>query len=160
MPHSANKLLCESTVKTYLSSSRVVAAIEGLLASNRPSFRHSPLGEVAELLTEGRNFSWVGIYLTLNKKSSSALDESGMHPAQVAMPGTVKKIVVSIKIAGREIGFLGVESNRQNAFGTEDRVLLERVAGMLARFLTGPGKYLVRKAAQSKPGAAPRAAAA
>lgn len=159
MPHAANRLLCESTVKRYLPSAQIVAAIERLLGSNRPSFHRSPLGEVAGLLIDGRYFSWVGIYLTLNR-SSAALEESGMHPAQVAMPGTVKKIVVSIKIAGREIGFLSVESNRQNAFGTEDRVLLERVAGLLARFLTGPGKYLVRKAAQSRPGAAPKAAAA
>jgi len=83
-----------------------------------------------------------------------------MHPAHVAVPGTVKKIVVAIKIAGRDVGFLNVESDRWSAFGSEDRVLLERVAGLLARFLTGPGKYLVRRAAASSPEPTPRAAAA
>jgi hypothetical protein len=63
-----------------------------------------------------------------------------------------------MKIAGREIGFLNVESNRENAFGADERVLLERVAAMLAKFLVGPGKYLVRKA--SEPETKPRAAAA
>lgn len=143
-------------MKTYLSSSTILARIERLLAENRPSFHGSPLGEVAGLLIEGRHFSWAGIYLAVDKKSSAALEESGVHPAHVAMPGTVKKIVVSIKIAGREIGFLNVESDRASAFGTEDQVLLERVAARLARFLTGPGKYLVRKAAQSGQGSLPR----
>ena len=64
----------------------------------------------------------------------------------------------AMKIAGREIGFLNVESNRENAFGGDERVLLERVAGLLAKFLTGPGKYLVRKAGEPEP--KPRAAAA
>ena len=63
-----------------------------------------------------------------------------------------------MKIAGREVGFLNVESERENAFGSEERVLLERVAGLLAKFLTGPGKYLVRRAAEPQP--VPRAATA
>jgi hypothetical protein len=53
---------------------------------------------------------------------------------------------VSMKLAGRELGVLDVESDRENAFGPEDRVLLEDVATTLARFLTGRGKYVVRKA--------------
>lgn len=147
-------------MRTYLSSGEILARIEQLLAQNRPSFHHSPLGEVAGFLTDGRHFSWAGIYLTFDKKSSAALKESDVHPAQVAATGTVKKIVVSIKIAGREVGFLNVESDRSSAFGAEDRVLLERVAALLARFLTGPGKYLVRKAAQSRRSSLPRAATA
>jgi hypothetical protein len=78
--------------------------------------------------------------------------------AQVAASGTRKKILVEMKIAGREIGFLNVESDRENSFGSEDRVLLERVAGLLGRFLTGAGKYLVRKAV--RPSQVPKAAAA
>jgi putative methionine-R-sulfoxide reductase with GAF domain len=144
-------------VKSYQSTQKVVADIEALLSRNRPSFRRSPLEEIAELLASGRHYSWVGIYLTVEQNSSAHV-ESSVHPAHVAVPGTVKKIVVSIKIAGRELGFLNVESDRENAFGAEDRVLLERVAGLLARFLTGRGKYLVLKA--RKPGPAPKAAAA
>jgi hypothetical protein len=67
---------------------------------------------------------------------------------------------VSIRIAGRELVSVGVESDREHSFGSDDRVLLERVAGMLARFLTSKGKYLVRRALQSAPAASPRAAAA
>lgn len=133
-------------MKSYRRTSAVLREIERLLSAGRPSFHHSPLEDVADVLTSGRHYNWVGIYLTLDKNASSALQESGAHPAHVAMPGTVEKIVVSIKIAGRELGFLAVESEHHHAFGAEDRVLLERVAGLLARFLSGRGKYLVLKA--------------
>jgi hypothetical protein len=64
---------------------------------------------------------------------------------EVALPETRSKIVVSIKLASHELGVLSVESDRENAFGVEDRILLEGVASVLARFLAGKGKYLVRK---------------
>ena len=145
-------------MKSYGSSRTLLAEIEDVLASNRPSFHHSPLERVTQILSEGRHYSWVGIYLTLDEKASSPLLESGHHPAQVAVPGTVRKILVAMKIAGRDLGYLSVESDRESAFGAEERVLLERVAGLLARFLAGAGKYLVLKANQ--PGPRPRAAAA
>ena len=145
-------------MKPYLPARELLCEIEQVLAENRPSFHHSPLEKVAELLAEGRHYGWVGVYLTMDEKSAPALLENLVHPAQFAAAGTRKKVIVSMKIAGREVGFLNVESDRENAFGSEERVLLERVSGLLARFLVGPGKYLVRKAAQPQP--APRAAAA
>ena len=145
-------------MKPYLSTRDLLAEIEQVLAENRPSFHHSPLEKVAGLLADGRHYGWVGIYLTLNEKSAPALLENLVHPAQFAAAGTRKKVIVEMKIAGREIGFLNVESDRESAFGSEERVLLERVAGLLARFLTGPGKYLVRKAVEPSP--VPKAAAA
>lgn len=145
-------------MKPYLPAKELVSKIEQALAESRPSFHHSPLEQVAELLAEGRHYGWVGIYLTMDERSAPALLENLVHPAQFAAAGTRKKVIVSMKIAGREVGFLNVESDRENAFGSEERVLLERVAGLLARFLVGPGKYLVRKAAQPQP--TPRAAAA
>lgn len=145
-------------MKSYRSSRPLLAEIEDVLASNRPSFHHSPLERVTQILSEGRHYSWVGIYLTFDEKASSPLLESGHHPAQVAVPGTVRKILVAMKIAGRDLGYLSVESDREAAFGAEERVLLERVAGLLARFLAGPGKYLMLKA--NKPSPRPKAAAA
>ncbi|HKW16516.1 MAG TPA: hypothetical protein VJO35_03305 [Terriglobales bacterium] len=145
-------------MKSYLSARDLVAKIEQTLSDSRPSFHHSPLEKVAELLADGRHYGWVGIYLTMDKSSAPALVENLVHPAQFAAAGTRKKVIVAMKIAGREVGFLNVESDRDNAFGSEERVLLERVAGMLAKFLAGPGRYLVRKAAEPPP--LPRAAAA
>ena len=145
-------------MKSYRSSRTLLAEIEDVLASNRPSFHHSPLERVTEILSEGRHYSWVGIYLTVGQKASSPLLETAHHPAHLAVPGTVRKILVSMKIAGRDLGYLSVESDREAAFGADERVLLERAASLLARFLAGPGKYLVRKA--NKAGPRPRAAAA
>jgi len=145
-------------VKSYISPQKLLADIKSVLDNNRPSFHHSPLEDVVVLLSEGRHYSWVGIYLTVDKRSSSPLLETAVHPGYVAVPGTRKKILVAMKIAGRELGFLNVESNREAALGSEDKVLLEGVADLLARFLTGPGKYLVLRAA--KPKATPKAAGA
>lgn len=147
-------------VKSFRSSRRILRDVERVLACNRPSFHGSPLEEVAGLLIEGNHYSWVGIYLALDDRHSSALLENSqaVHPGQVALPGTRKKIIVSMKIAGREIGHLSVESDRENAFAAEERVLLERVAGILARFLAGRGRYLALRAA--KPGPVRKAAAA
>ena len=64
------------------------------------------------------------------------------------LPETRSKILISLKLASRELGVLSVESDRENAFGSEDRVLLEGVADTLARFLMGRGKYLARRARQ------------
>jgi putative methionine-R-sulfoxide reductase with GAF domain len=145
-------------LKPYRSTRDLLVDIEQALAANRPSFHDSPLEKVAGLLAEGRHYSWVGIYLTLEKDSATPLLQNAVHPAEFAAAGTRKKVIVSMKIAGREIGFLNIESNRENAFGSDEKVLLERVAAMLAKFLTGPGKYLVRRA--NEPEAKPRAAAA
>lgn len=146
-------------MKSYRSTRGVAAEIERALAG-KPSFHHSALEAVADLLIAGRHYSWVGVYLTIDNQHSSALleDSHPAHPGQLAVAGTRKKMVISMKIAGRELGHLAVESDRENAFGAEERVLLERVAGMLARFLVGPGKYLALRAA--KPGPVPKAAAA
>jgi L-methionine (R)-S-oxide reductase len=56
------------------------------------------------------------------------------------------EIVVPIRIGGRTLGVIDVESDRANNFGNLDRVLLEGVAAMVARFLTSRGKVLVRHA--------------
>ena len=146
-------------MKPFLSSRDLLAQIEQALAASRPSLHISPLEKVAELLADGRHYGWVGIYLKLDEKSAPALLENLVHPDQFAVAGTRKKVIVSMKIAGREVGFLNVESDRDSAFGSEERVLLERVAGMLAKFLVGPGKYLVRKASEPQP-SSPKAAAA
>jgi L-methionine (R)-S-oxide reductase len=56
------------------------------------------------------------------------------------------EIVVPIRIGGRTLGVIDVESDRPDNFGSLDRVLLQGVAARLARFLTSRGKVLVRHA--------------
>jgi putative methionine-R-sulfoxide reductase with GAF domain len=135
----------------------ILADISRVLSQRQPGSRVSPLEKVAELLADGRHYGWVGIYLTVNGNSDWLLGNVA-YPVQFSAAGTRKKIIVAMKIAGREVGSLHVESERDNAFGAEERVLLERVAGLVAKFLVSNGKYLVRKATHPEP--TPRAAAA
>lgn len=62
---------------------------------------------------------------------------------------TKSEIVVPIKIVGRILGVIDVESDRPDAFGPLDRILLKNVAARLARFLTSTGKRYVRKAKEA-----------
>lgn len=59
---------------------------------------------------------------------------------------TKSELVVPIKIGTRILGVIDTESDVSNAFSSEDRVLLERLADLLARFLTSDGRYVVRHA--------------
>lgn len=138
-------------MKVYRSTRQLLADVERVLAGNRPSFHHSPLDDVIELLCRGRHYAWVGVFLSVGESSAhQPLRAGGDAVGQVALPETRSKILISMKLASRELGMLSVESDRENAFGPEDQVLLEAVAGALARFLAGPGKYLVRKARRQK----------
>jgi hypothetical protein len=134
-------------LKVYRPTRQLLADVECLLAASQPSPHHSPLEDVIDLLCRGRHYAWVGIFLAVEQTASQqSLGAGGDPPAEVALPETRSKILISMKLASREIGVLSVESDRENGLGSEDRVLLERVADVLARFLIGPGKYLARKA--------------
>lgn len=143
-PGSPEFYFWKEILKTYRSPRELLAEIESQLADNRASLACSPLEEVSATLSKGRHYSWVGIYLTV--AGPGGKDGHGPHPAQKAHAGSRSKILVSMKLAGHEFGVLDVESDRENAFGVEDRVLLENAAFLLARFLAGRGRYLVRKA--------------
>lgn len=138
----------EPPLKVYRPTRRVLADVERLLAASRPSARHSGLEDVIDLLCRGRHYAWVGIFLAVGEGAPQQSLGAGRDAAaaEVALPETRSKILISIKLASRELGVLSVESERESAFGAEDRVLLEAVADSLARFLTGRGKYLARKA--------------
>jgi putative methionine-R-sulfoxide reductase with GAF domain len=127
-------------MKIYKSTAELLAEIESLFEGNRPCAYRSQLDTVVSLLQEGRHYGWVGIYV--------AIDQAGRAEAtapRVEVAETRSKVRIVVKLSGREYGILSVESERKN-FRPEDRVFLERVAYLTARFLAGPGKYLVRKA--------------
>jgi hypothetical protein len=134
-------------LKVFRPTRQLLADVERLLADNRPCAHHSPLEDVIELLCRGRHYARAGIFLVVGANVSlQSLGAGGDVPGEVALPETRSKILISMKLASREVGVLSVESDRETAFGREDRVLLEGVADVLARFLSGPGKYLARKA--------------
>lgn len=136
-------------MKVFRSTRRLLADVERVLASSRASFGDSPLQEVVDLLCRGRHYAWVGIFLAVGESGPQKLASAGSDiPTQVALPETRFKVLISIRLASRELGVLSVESDDERALRAEDRVLLERVADALARFLAGRGKYLVRRARQ------------
>jgi hypothetical protein len=131
-------------LKVYRPTRQLLADVECLLAANRPDAHHSPLDDVIDLLCRGRHYAWVGVFLAVPDNAiQPAMATSSL--AEVTLRETQSKILVTMKLASRELGVLGVESDRVNAFGAQDRVLLEAVADTLARFLAGNGKYLVRR---------------
>jgi hypothetical protein len=137
----------DSPLKAYRPARQLLADVERVLAVSRPHARYSPLEGVIDLLCRGRHYAWAGIFLAVGENNAQhSLGAGSDPPDEVALPETRSKILISMKLASREIGVLSVESDRENGFGAEDRVLLERVADVLALFLTGPGKYLARKA--------------
>jgi L-methionine (R)-S-oxide reductase len=74
-----------------------------------------------------------------------------LDPQYVAVfPETRSELVMPIKIGAHVSGVIDVESDRLKAFAFQDRVLLRKIATVLARFLAGPGKYLVMKARQAE----------
>jgi putative methionine-R-sulfoxide reductase with GAF domain len=136
-------------LKAYRPTRQVLADVEGVLTASRPSFHHSPLEDVIELLCRGRHYAWVGIYLAVGVDAPQhSLGAGSDRLDQVELPETRSKILISMKLASREVGVLSVESDHENAFGAENRVLLEGVADAVARFLVGRGKYLARGARQ------------
>ena len=149
-------------MKRYSSTRKLFAEIERVLRENEPSFHRSPLDEVIELLCQGRHYSWLGIYLTTEgSRHPQPVGAGGdTHPGELAVSGTRSKILVSMKLGSRKVGILAAESNGENAFVGEDRVLLERVAARLGRFLAGPGHYIVRRARGAASGAGPLKSAA
>jgi hypothetical protein len=149
-----------ANVKTYRSPRELLSQLACVLATKRSPFHHSPLEDAIGLLARGRHYTWIGIYLTLGNLGQQLLGGGGdPHPGLMARPETRSKVLISMKLAGREFGVLDVESDQENAFGVEDRVMLENAANLVARFLAGPGRFIVRKA-RSQAALEPSSAAA
>lgn len=60
------------------------------------------------------------------------------------------QILLPIRIGSRTLAVLNAQSERLNGFGHADRVLLQSIAELLARFLTAKGKLLVRHATERR----------
>jgi hypothetical protein len=121
-------------LKRYQATSEVFAQIERALAQMRPQPGDtSPLEQVAATLVEGRHYEAAEIYLAVDATA---------RPQRHATPDGATW-TFSIRVTTREIGVLAVTGK---SLSGADRVLLARVAKLLALFLTSRGKYLVRAA--------------
>ena len=82
-------------------------------------------------------------------------DVSGEADYLKCYADTRSELAVPIKMPGRVLGVLNLESAEVNGIGREEQVLAKEVAARLARFLAGRGKYLVRHARTQKSAAVP-----
>ena len=141
-------------MKRFRSFAELLPEIESLLASAQPSFHHSPLQDVVHTLCDGRHYAWMGIYLTVPSPAQQPLLEAGVDAASEKGLPSRSRVLVTMTLGSREIGVIDVESNRPGVFSSAEVVFLEQVAEALARYLAGPGRFLVRKARQNSPGEA------
>ncbi|HYN16163.1 MAG TPA: hypothetical protein VES66_10305 [Terriglobales bacterium] len=124
----------------------VVAEIKRLIATVKPSPRPpSALVRILKLLCESRNYERAGIFLLV---AGREVPRAFSGPqAAAGQPGP--ELSVPIKIASHTLGSLRVQLAPGHGFSPEEHVLLHEVAEILARYLSGKGKYLVRKAREA-----------
>ena len=129
-------------MKTYCSPRTVVAAVKLLVATDKPSPRPpSALVRILKLLSESRHYERAGIFLAVAGREVPR----AFGGAQVAAGESRPELSVPIKIASHTLGSLRVQLAPEHGFSGEERVLLHKVAEIIALYLSGKGKYLVRK---------------
>ena len=142
-------------MKTYLLPRKLVAQIKQLIATYKPSPRPpSALVRILKLLCEGRHYERAGIFLAVNGREVPRAFGGSQASAGELRP----ELVVPIKIATYSIGSLRVQAAPGRAFSSQERILLRQVAKILALYLSGKGKYLVRQTREAlRESAAPAA---
>jgi putative methionine-R-sulfoxide reductase with GAF domain len=132
----------ETLVKTYCTPRDLQAKIERVLQRRAISPTAAPLDEVAAILCEGRRYSWVGIYLVAGQSPAP-----GSGTRQAASQTTSEShVVVPIRLGQHALGAIEARSESGKPLTGQERILLKGVAARLAKYLHGPGAYLVRKA--------------
>lgn len=133
-----------TALKTYQNARELQAKIEQMLL-RRPSPGSAPLDEVAETLSAGRHYDWIGIYLVAGTRPGGAAGQGGA----VAGPGSANCDVVPVRLGQHIYGAIEVRAEAGKRLAGEDRVLLKSVAVRLAQYLHGPGAVLARKAREA-----------
>jgi hypothetical protein len=133
-------------LKTYRSPRNVVAQIELLIATDKPS-PHAPsvLARILKQLCEGRHYERAGVFLIIDGKEVPR----AFSGPPVASDQTGPELSVPIKIASETLGTLRVQLAPGHVFSSEERVLLHETAEILALYLSTKGRYLVRKAREA-----------
>ncbi len=144
-------------MKTYPSTAEVLAQVKQALAARYstgvrlkpcPQIQHArwgPLGGVLELLRASHDFTQVKLSLDLDaeKVVDISVAAEGKQDAEMH-----SEFAVPVTVAGRRAGELRVLDEHENAVSAPERVLLKRAARQLALFLSGEGRYLLRRARQ------------
>jgi hypothetical protein len=129
-------------LRTYRLPRNVVSQIEQLIATDKPSPRPpSALARILKLLCEDRHYERAGVFLAVDGREVPR----AFGGTQAAAGEPRPELSVPIKISSYSIGSLRVQLAPGHAFSSQERVLLHEVAEILALYLSGKGKYLVRK---------------
>jgi hypothetical protein len=137
-------------LKTYRLPRNVVAQINRLIATEKPSPRPpSALVRILKVLCESRNYERAGIFLVVAGREVPRAFSGPQAVAGQPGPPPASELSVPIRIASHTLGSLRVQLAPGREFSPEERVLLHEVAEILARYLSGKGKYLVRKAREA-----------
>jgi hypothetical protein len=139
-------------VKTFRLPRTVVTDIEQLIAADKPlPGRPSALARILKSLCDGRHYVRAGIFLSINGREVPC----AMCGPQATPRDAGEELSVRIKIAAHSFGSLRVQLAPGHVFSLEERVLLDEVAIVLARYLSGKGKYIVRKTREALRASAP-----
>jgi hypothetical protein len=121
-------------VKKFRAARELLADVDRTLAS-RQAASTSPLDDVIEIVSEGRQYSWIAVYLA----------EGQPAPAREfrARRRSGETVRVPVEAGERVLGVLEVEPG-ERPLTRSDTLLLKEVAARLAAFLGKRGKYLMR----------------
>lgn len=129
-------------MKTYRSARELQTGIEQVLLRH-PSPGSAPLDEVAAILSLGRHYDWIGVYLVAGPQPAGATGKGSTVSSRGA--GNV----IPIRLGQHVYGAIEVRAEKGKALAGEDRILLKSVAVRLAKYLHGPGAVLVRRAREA-----------
>ena len=127
-------------MKARIRSAQELARDSQELFSRKYSNPAEALDELVALLSNGRRYEWIGIYLNAGRTSGAPEWRTG--EGEASPDGT--KTRVTVKIATEVLGAIEV-CHQAKTLPYEDQVLLKRVAAQLAKYLSTTGKPLMRK---------------
>lgn len=130
-------------MKTYRTPRDLEARIEAALA-RKAGPHNTPLDQVAEILGDGRHYSWIGIYLVAGE-----ISKPGPSRAKTGARAAQTHAVIPVALGQHVYGAMEVQSEKGRTLTGKDRILLKQVAERLAKYLHGPGAWLVRKAREA-----------
>ena len=129
-------------MKTYRTARELQAQIEQVLL-RRPQPTSTPLDEVARILSDGRHYAWIGIYLVAGQRPASG------KAVASSLVQSKSQTVIPVRLGQQEFGAIEAQAESGKTLSGKERILLKQVAARLARFLHGPGAWLVRKAREA-----------
>lgn len=144
-------------MKTYRKTSELLAEVEAVFAAKRTRDGGGrdphPLEHVLLILLPGRQYSRLEL----------AIDVDEAHCVEYSLGSSDDAhsiCQVPLRTGAKHMGELRAFSDRENTFSSEDHILLKNVARLIAQFLSGPGKHIVRHGHEQSVAAATQVATA